>query len=94
MLSLCCKTFCCYDNKSDNFKFSSERLNKQILEDSGDGLMAKYRRVLDEKINLASINRRFRTVIHIVATYEQTKKDLDIFIQKDKIKMMEFIQNH
>ena len=30
----------------------------------------------------------------MVTTCEQTKKDLVIFIQKDKFKMMEFIQNH
>ena len=43
--------------------------------------MSKYRRVLDEAIILTSTNRGFRTVTHMVATYEQTKKGL-IFIQK------------
>ena len=47
MLCLCSKTYCCYDNKSDKFKFSSKGLNKRVLEDSGDGPLAKYRRVLD-----------------------------------------------
>ena len=36
--------------------------------------MAKYGKVLDEFINVASTNRGFRTVDHSVATYEQTKK--------------------
>ena len=32
MLCLCSKTYCCYDNKSDQFKFSSKGLNKRVLE--------------------------------------------------------------
>ena len=52
MLCLCSKTYCCYDNKSDKFKFSSKGLNKRVLEDSGDGPMSKYRRLLDEAIKL------------------------------------------
>ena len=51
MLCLCSKTYCCYDNKSDKMKFSSKGLNKRILEESGDGPMEKYRKVLDEAIN-------------------------------------------
>ena len=31
MLCLCSKTYCCYDNKSDKFKFSSKGLNKRVL---------------------------------------------------------------
>ena len=44
--------------------------------------MAKYRNVLDEFINVISTNRRFRTVHHSVATYEQTKKGLSYFYPK------------
>ena len=73
MLSLCSKTYCFYDNKSDKFKFSSKGLNKRVLEDSGDGPMSKYLRVLDEAINLTSTNRGCRTINHMVATFEQTK---------------------
>ena len=62
MLCLCSKTYCCYDNKSDKFKFSSTGLNKRVLEDSGDGPMSKYRKVLDEAINFTSTNRGFRTI--------------------------------
>ena len=92
MLVLCSKTYCCYDNKSKKFKFSSKGLNKRVLEDSGDGPMAKYRRVLDEAVNLTSTNRGFRTMNHMVATYEQTTdKERTRLI---KFKMMEFIQNH
>ena len=92
MLGLCSKTYCCYDNKSNKFKFSSKGLNKRVLEDSGDGPMAKYRRELDEAVNLTSTNRGFRTMNHMVATYEQTtEKGRTRLI---KFKMMEFIQNH
>ena len=36
MLCLCSKTYCCYDSKSQNYKFSSKGLNKRALEDSRD----------------------------------------------------------
>ena len=84
-LCLCSKTYCCYDNKSDKFKFSSKGLNKRVLEDSGDGPLAKYRRVLDEVINLTSTNRGFRTINHMFATYEQTKKGLSYFYPKRQV---------
>ena len=74
MLCLCGKTYCCYDNKSDKMKFISKGLNIRILEESGDGPMEKYRKVLDGAINLTSTNRGFRIINHMVATYEQTKK--------------------
>ena len=85
MLCLCGKTYCCYDKKSDKFKISSKGLNKQVLEDSGDGPMSKYGRVLDEAIILKSTNRGFRTINHMVATYEQTKKGLSFFYPKRQV---------
>ena len=41
MLCLCSKTYCCYDSKSNKYKFSSKSLSKRTLEDCGDGPMAK-----------------------------------------------------
>ena len=41
MLCLFSKTYCCYDSKSDKFKFSSKGLNKRTLEDAEDGPMSK-----------------------------------------------------
>ena len=82
MLCLCSKTYCCYDSNSNKYKFSSKGLNKRTLEDYGDGPMAKYRKVLDEFINVTSTNRGFRPVHHSVATYEQTKKGLSYFYPK------------
>ena len=67
MLCLCRKTYSCYDNKFDKFKFSSKGLNNRVLEDSGDGPMSKYRRVLDDAINLTSTNGGLKT------SYEQRK---------------------
>ena len=67
---------------SNKYKFSRKCLNKRTLEDCGDGPMAKYRKVLDEFINVTSTNRGFRTVHHSVATYEQTKKGLSYFYPK------------
>ena len=75
MLCLCSKTYCCYDVTSTKLKF----LNNRVLEQSGDGPLEKYRRVLNEKVNFTSNNRRFRTNDHSVATYEQVKKGLSYF---------------
>ena len=82
MLYLCSKTYFCYDSNSNKNKFSSKGLSKRTLEDSGDGPMAKYRKVLDEFINITSTNRGFRTVLHSVGFYEQTKKGLSYFYPK------------
>ena len=41
--------------------------------------MSKYMRVLDEAINLTSKKRGLRTINHMVATHEQTKKGLSYF---------------
>ena len=85
MLCLCRKTYCCYDNKSDKFNFSSKGLNSRVLEDSEDGPMSKYRRVLDEAINLTSTNEGLKTVNHMVATYEQTKKGVSFLYPKRQV---------
>ena len=47
--------------------------------------MENYRKVLDEAINLNSTNRGFRTINHLVATYEQTKKGLSNFYPKRQV---------
>ena len=82
MLCLCSKTYWCYDSNSNKHKFSSEGLKKRTLEDCGDGPVAKYLKVLDEFINVASTKRGFRTIYHNVATYEQTQKGLSYFYPK------------
>ena len=84
MIYLCSKTYCCYDLQSNKFYFSSEGLNKRTLEDSGDGPMSKYRNVLEEVNFVTSTNRRFGTMQHAVATYEQTKKRLSYFYPKKR----------
>ena len=85
MLCLCSKTYCCYDYKSHKFNFISKGLNKRVLDDSGYGVMAIHRRVLDEAINLASTDRGLRTINLMVATYEQTKKRLGYFYPKRQV---------
>ena len=82
MLCLCSKTYCCYDVTSDKIKFSSKGLNKRVMEHSGDGPLEGYRRVLNEKVNVTSINRGFRTNNHSVATYEQVTKCLSYIYPK------------
>ena len=69
MLCLCSKTYCCYDKQTNKHKFSSKGLNKRTLEECGDdGPMAKYRKVLEEAVNVTSTNRGFTTIQHSVAT--------------------------
>ena len=82
MICLCSKTFCCFDQSIDKFNFSSKGLNKRTLEECGAGPLEKYRRVLDEKTNVQSTNRGFRTIQHSVCTYEQTKRGLSYFYPK------------
>ena len=82
MLCLCSRTYCCYDRKSNKYKFSSKWLNKRTLEGCGDGHMSKYRKVLEEAVNVTSINRGIRTMKYSLATYEQTKKGLSYFYPK------------
>ena len=70
------KTYCCYDKQTNKHKFSSKGLNKRTLEECGDGgPLSKYRKVLEEAINVTSTDRGFRTIQHSVARYDQTKKD-------------------
>ena len=76
MLCLCSETYCCYDDTSNKPKFSSKGLNKLVLEQSGNGPLEKYRRVLNEKVIVTSNRRGFRTNSYSVATYEQVKKGL------------------
>ena len=82
MLSLCIKSYCCYDRKSNKYKLSSKGLNKRTLEDCGDGPMSKYRKVLEQAVNVTSTNRGFRTMKHSAATYEQTEKRVVLFLSK------------
>ena len=44
--------------------------------------MSKYRKVLQEEVNVTSTNRGIQTIQHSVATYEQTKKGLSYFYPK------------
>ena len=82
MSCLCSKTYCCDDFTSNKLKFSSKGLNKLVLEQSADGPLEKYRTLLNEKVNVTSHNRGFRTNNHSVATYEQVKKSLSYFYPK------------
>ena len=82
MLCLCSKTYCCYNVSSNKLKFSSKGLMKRVLDESGDGPLEKYRKVLNEKVNVTSNNRRFRTNNHSVATCEQVKKGVSYFYPK------------
>ena len=71
MFCLCSKTYCCYDVTSENTKDSSKGLNDCVLEQSGDGPLEEYRGALNEKVNVNSDKRGFRTKNHYSSTYEQ-----------------------
>ena len=86
MLCLCSKTYWCYDVSTTKLRFSSKGLNKRALEQSGNGPLETYRRVLNEKLNVTSNNRGFRTNNHTVAIYEQVKKGLSYFYPKRIVK--------
>ena len=81
MLCLCSKTHCWYDRKRTRTN-SVAKDSKRTLEDCADGPMSKYRKVLQEAVNVTSTNRGFRTIQHSVATYEQTKKGFSYFYPK------------
>ena len=51
-LYFCSKTYYCHDVGSNKFKLISRGLKKWILEQSADGPLKTYRRVLEEKINI------------------------------------------
>ena len=86
MLCLCSKIYCCFDVTSNKLKLSSKNLNKRVLEQSGNGPLEMNRRVLNQKVNVTSNNRGFRTNNQSVATYEQVKKGLSYFYPKGIVK--------
>ena len=47
--------------------------------------MSKYRKVLQEAVNVTSTNRGFLTIQHSAATYEQTNERLSSFCPKRKV---------
>ena len=78
------KTYCCYDVTSNKPKFSSKRLNKRVLEQSGDGTLEKYCRFLNEKVNVTANKSGFRLNNYSVANYEQLHKSLTCFCPKQR----------
>ena len=88
VLCLRSKKYCCRDRKSKEYRFSRKGLNKRTLEDCGDVLMSKNRKVLDEPVIVTSTNRGFRTVQHGVVTYDQTRKNCPVFSQNEMQRMM------
>ena len=85
MICLCSESYCYYDSQSNKFEISSKDLNERTLEDSGDGPLCKYCKVLGEGINVTSTNRRFRKKQHAVAAKERTKKGLSYLYPKRNI---------
>ena len=91
MLCLCSETHCCFDLSSNKLNYSSKGLNKHVLEQSGDGPLEKYRKVVNEKVNVTANKKRFcllrslQTNNHSLATYEQDNKRLFYFYPKRRV---------
>ena len=81
MLFLYSEAYCCFGVTSIKPKFSSKDLNKRVPEWRGHGLVEKYRRVLNGKVNVFWNDTRFWTNHHSVATYEQVNKSLSYVYQ-------------
>ena len=83
MLCLCSETYLWYIKHTNKYKFGNEGLSKTTFEECGDfEPMSKYRKVLEEAVNVSSTKRGFRTIRHSVATFEQTKERLPYFYPK------------
>ena len=76
--------FCSYDSQSSKFKLSSRGSNKGTLEDSGDGLMSKYRKFFGTSIGIG-----FRTIQHAIAINEQTDKGMSYFHPRRNVQIDE-----
>ena len=61
LLCLCSRVYCCFDVNSNKLKLSSKGINKAVLEQSGDGSLEKFRKVLNKKVNVTSNSRGFQT---------------------------------
>ena len=77
------KTNCCYKFLSKKKKFSCKGLNRPIFEDSGDGPIAKNRKVLDETKKVTSTNRGFRTKILLWQPTRRYRKDSLIYVRNE-----------
>ena len=67
------------DSQTKKTKLSSKGLNKHFLNESSDGPLQKYQKVLNDVSDIGSINRGFRLRNHAVYTYEQSKTGLSYF---------------
>ena len=74
MVCLCSKTYCCYDVTSNKLKFSSNLLSIRLLEQSSYGPLENYLKLLNERVNVTSNNKGFRTNNHSVGTHEKFRK--------------------
>ena len=86
----CCGAHKKHDKREPGLFKGEFRCSEMFLEDCGDGPMSKYRKVLEEAVNVTSTNRGFLTMKKSVATYEQTKKGLSYyyperFVEEDGI---------
>ena len=79
MLWLRSESYCFQDRESLNSKFSSIRLSKRTLEESGERPVVKYWQILDKAVNLKPFNRGLKPINKASAFYEQSKTRLICF---------------
>ena len=90
MICLYSKKYCCYESQSNKLKLNNRGFQKRTLVASGVGPMFKYRKVLEEVVNVTSAYRGSRSTQHAVAKYQEIKKGLSYFcpgrqVQQDGI---------
>ena len=90
MICLCCKTYCCKNSQTNNFKFISKSFKKRTLEDCGECPFSNYGKVLEEVVNVTTTNRGFWAIQLAVATHEQTKERLSYFYSKQTSIKLEY----
>ena len=86
MLCLCRNIYCCYNSPLMILNLAAEVSKNAYWNRAATDHWKKNRRVLNEKVNVTSNNRRFRTNNHSVASYEQVKKCLSFFCPKRIVK--------
>ena len=83
-LCLCSRTYCCYEKRTNKYKFSSKGFKKRILEECGDGgPMSKYRKVQEEAVNLLQPIEDFERFSIMLLRMNKQRKNCLTFIQKE-----------
>ena len=84
MIVLCSKTYCCWNSQSNKFRFSSRSLKKRTLEECGDGLLAKYHKLLEEVLKKLQQIRVSAQYIILLPHMSNQRRGCHTFILREK----------